>query len=99
MIGRLSERLAILHGYHIGYLILALWTLYCMLRHTRVLVGIHGVRRPWSSSVSHCDWFVLYGVDQTLSRRGRAGGAPDVIAESGHIDRSAILRPPPYSKT
>ena len=48
----LSEHLAILHRYPIGYLILALWTLYCMLRHTRVLVGIHGVRRPWSSFVS-----------------------------------------------
>ena len=54
----LSEHLAILHGYPIGYLILALWTLYCMLRYTRVLVGIHGVRSPWSSSVSQIDQFV-----------------------------------------
>ena len=45
-------------------------------------------------SVSHIDWFVFYGVDLTPPRRGRAGDAPDNIAESGHIDRSAIPLPP-----
>ena len=90
MIGRLSERLAILHGYHIGYLILALWTLYCMLRHTRVLVGIHGVRRPWSFFVSLCDWLPFNGVDPTPPRRSRAGCALGVHAVHGHVGLSAI---------
>ena len=41
--------------------------------------------------VSHSDWFVLYGVDHTPPRRGRAGSAPDLTAEQCHNDRSAII--------
>ena len=54
------------------------------------LVGIHGVRRPWSSFVSLCDWLPFDGVDPTPPRRSRAGCALGVHAVHGHVGLSTI---------
>ena len=56
-------------------------------------MGIHGVRRPWSSFVSRLDLLPFYGVDPAPLRRGRAGSALGARASYGLLGRSSIWLP------
>ena len=49
-------------------------------------MGIHGVRRPWSSFVSLCECLSFYGVAPAHSRRPRAGRASGASATRAYAE-------------